>query len=939
MSDHGDSPSPRSPSGPAGSASPTPAPATAPTSTTASNETAASPKKRMPGSTEGKVTKRRAARACVSCRARKVRCDVVEGAPCGNCRWDDVECIVQESRRRKKNLPYNCGPAAVGTRAGSAEALRTKSIGAAPPVITANLTKQAYAPNGTFPLPLNGVNSGQATNGLLYQQTHGAFGTPGSTAASAALTGFSPVTAGIPASPALLHPLLGSAFGQVSEWPAFVKPIPDRVLAEDRQYLAQKQVFSLPSLRLQNALIAAFIEYVHPYMPLLELHDFLRVVNDRSGASGKVSLFLYHAVMFSATAFVDETLLKEAGYASRRDARRAFFYRTRLLYDFDYETDRLILVQGLLLMTYWYETPDDQKDTWHWMGVAISLAHTIGLHRDPAKTPMIPRKQKLWKRVWWSCLMRDRLVALGMRRPTRIKSEDFDVPPLSEDDFEIEPLPAENNLLGPECAVIHDVEMQRELAVMCIEKAKLCMLIGDMLKVQYSVLSRSGVRPEHTVNSTHMLLPNKNPENMKEVEKVDQNLRDWFDGLPEPCRYRPLDSVTITDANKPLAVQRNLLHMIYHTTVSALHRPLFLPASPTEGPSTSVEVQETARKRVREAAEHITHMAAEMRQHSLERFLPTTGVTVILPAMIVHMLDTKSLDPETRVNAVRGLKECLVVMSNLRNIYAAADFATGFLDALLRKGMLGQAPQPQPPQPTPPVMAMPGVRPGKMLNRVLAPALNLVPERPSTPPPENVFLNLRTAGNNNNNNNNNKNNNTSNNNNGTAISRLFPPESHSGPMATTQVFMPDAQDDAGDLSALVSATGATTPPHTDSEDVDVDMDVSMADDAMGNGGSAESNDNSGLDFSADTLAGLGVTNGDSIAPGLLAGAGAAGNNFDFDQWLQFPAEGGLSTSDDSFMGGMFSAGPGEHPHQSGLEMGGGEGAIEQWMSLPEGISH
>lgn len=48
-----------------------------------------------------KITKRRAARACVSCRARKVRCDVVEGAPCGNCRWDNVECIVQESRRRK----------------------------------------------------------------------------------------------------------------------------------------------------------------------------------------------------------------------------------------------------------------------------------------------------------------------------------------------------------------------------------------------------------------------------------------------------------------------------------------------------------------------------------------------------------------------------------------------------------------------------------------------------------------------------------------------------------------------------------------------------------------------------------------------------------------------------------------------------------------------
>lgn len=57
-----------------------------------------------------KVTKRRAARACVSCRARKVRCDVVEGAPCGNCRWDNVEVrnlwhIVRFSRETLLSHP------------------------------------------------------------------------------------------------------------------------------------------------------------------------------------------------------------------------------------------------------------------------------------------------------------------------------------------------------------------------------------------------------------------------------------------------------------------------------------------------------------------------------------------------------------------------------------------------------------------------------------------------------------------------------------------------------------------------------------------------------------------------------------------------------------------------------------------------------------------
>ncbi|KAK3899608.1 hypothetical protein C8A05DRAFT_36760, partial [Staphylotrichum tortipilum] len=158
MSDNGDTPSPRSSSAPTGSMSPPPAPSSV--TETSATETAASPKKRASITAEGKITKRRAARACVSCRARKVRCDVVEGAPCGNCRWDDVECIVQESRRRKKNLPYNCGPAAVGARAGTAEALRTKSIGAAPPIITANLAKPAFAQNGTFGLPLNGGING-----------------------------------------------------------------------------------------------------------------------------------------------------------------------------------------------------------------------------------------------------------------------------------------------------------------------------------------------------------------------------------------------------------------------------------------------------------------------------------------------------------------------------------------------------------------------------------------------------------------------------------------------------------------------------------------------------------------------------------------------------------------------------------------------------------
>lgn len=56
-----------------------------------------------------KPVKRRAAKACAACRARKVRCDVMqryhvtpEGeVTCSNCTMDGIKCVIEESKRRK----------------------------------------------------------------------------------------------------------------------------------------------------------------------------------------------------------------------------------------------------------------------------------------------------------------------------------------------------------------------------------------------------------------------------------------------------------------------------------------------------------------------------------------------------------------------------------------------------------------------------------------------------------------------------------------------------------------------------------------------------------------------------------------------------------------------------------------------------------------------
>ncbi|KAJ4109057.1 Cutinase transcription factor 1 beta [Fusarium oxysporum] len=585
-----------------GSAAP---PSPTATSVKASNEKNSKKRASPSGDSEQpeKITKRRAARACVSCRARKVRCDVVEGAPCGNCRWDNVECVVQESRRRKKNL-YTASTA--GQSVSTEAQLRCKttasngnptgpSKSATVGMSTADLRRPSSGSaisTSSIDAPSTFLNSSALDSHvphMIYQRS-------GYRRDSSSLNKIQSIESNAHRSswgsiipdPAFFDnlrttQLLGSLEEKdtpAPQFPAFLRPLPNKIAPEDVDYLKIKGALSVPTLPLQNALLQAYVEYVHPYMPLMDLNHFLGIINSRDGKNGQTSLFLYQAVMFAASAFVDMKYLREGGYTTRKAARKSFFQKTRLLYDFDYESDRLVLVQALLLMTYWYETPDDQKDTWHWMGVAISLAHTIGLHRNPGSTSMAPAKQKLWKRIWWSCFMRDRLIALGMRRPTRIKDEDFDVPMLEESDFEIEVLPENNTIIPASCALVRNLDMQRELAIMCIAKAQLCVCISRMLKAQYSVLIRDKMKPENTTNSTMMLFPNKQLDNVESVTEVDHELMAWAESLPACCQYRTLTPLDVKDGRSTIAVQRTLLHMVYYTTISALHRPQFLPSSP-----------------------------------------------------------------------------------------------------------------------------------------------------------------------------------------------------------------------------------------------------------------------------------------------------------------------------------------------------------------------
>jgi len=112
--------------------------------------------------------------------------------------------------------------------------------------------------------------------------------------------------------------------------PAFIRPLPAKIEDDDAKFLHTKGALTLPSRAQQGALVKAYLEYVHPYMPLIEFTDFLKVINDPTGKHGQISLFLYQAILFVATAFVDESVLTEAGFHNRKAARKQFFQKARV---------------------------------------------------------------------------------------------------------------------------------------------------------------------------------------------------------------------------------------------------------------------------------------------------------------------------------------------------------------------------------------------------------------------------------------------------------------------------------------------------------------------------------------------------------------------------------------------------------------------------------
>jgi hypothetical protein len=119
---------------------------------------------------------------------------------------------------------------------------------------------------------------------------------------------------------------------QTFDLPKYVRPLTS-LPPDDMTYLHTEGALDLPDDTLQSALLRAFFEYVHPYVPTLDLDGFLHAIETPDGSAGQVSLLMLQAVLAAGTAHVELELLRNAGFQTRKQARTTFMRRVRVSFE------------------------------------------------------------------------------------------------------------------------------------------------------------------------------------------------------------------------------------------------------------------------------------------------------------------------------------------------------------------------------------------------------------------------------------------------------------------------------------------------------------------------------------------------------------------------------------------------------------------------------
>ncbi|KAJ5117364.1 fungal-specific transcription factor domain-containing protein [Penicillium atrosanguineum] len=369
--------------------------------------------------------------------------------------------------------------------------------------------------------------------------------------------------------------------------------------------------------------------------------------------------------MFAGMAYVPFEYITGAGYRTRHDARDDFFSRVKLLYDFNYEADRIRTVQVLLLMSYWQDKHDALQNHWYWVALANNVALSISLNQEPGPH-LSPSDARLRRRIGWTCFVRDRVLSVGLRQKPSLPLSQFTLRPLEVSDFDIRPFQPDILEEFGQSGLLVDPIRQAILASLYAEITKLCVILDQIFNVLYT---DQVLRPSATSESTTALVERDRISGVDREGDHAIELQNWLSKLPEQCRYCSSSSPFLDPADEIIRLHQASLYMLYHTVRLAIYQPQ-LDKQNAEG---------TTLRLVRLSSVAITRVAEDLYDYGILHLVQSAVVSMLVRAAVSHMYDYRMTRGEECDQSVRRFLDTLNFLTRLNGIHKYAMFASSFL--------------------------------------------------------------------------------------------------------------------------------------------------------------------------------------------------------------------------------------------------------------------
>ncbi|EXJ63369.1 uncharacterized protein A1O5_11690 [Cladophialophora psammophila CBS 110553] len=153
--------------------------------------------------------------------------------------------------------------------------------------------------------------------------------------------------------------------------------------------------------------------------PVIDESDFTTryKLHQHGDLSARIEMIQLQAMMFTAIAYATEFQLRQMPFSTVLEGQTALLENVKHLYNHDHSVGHVTRATVCLLLTFWSPYNSDPCVNSFWLDRAFFHAREARLW-DPLTDSATPSSQR--KVIWWCCLVRDRIIGMGLRRPHRL---------------------------------------------------------------------------------------------------------------------------------------------------------------------------------------------------------------------------------------------------------------------------------------------------------------------------------------------------------------------------------------------------------------------------------------------------------------------------------------------------------------------------------------